>query len=71
MGLRKPDLIIEMEDFALSIDVQVFSEQTNLAEANRRKISKCDTAELNKLVRRRYGKHEFTTVAVNISMRGI
>ena len=71
MGLRKPDLVVELGDSALIIDAQVVSEQTNLEEANVRKKAKYDTAELKNMVRRKYGKQEVTTSAVTISMRGI
>ena len=47
------------------------SEQADLEESNRWKISKHDAVELKYLVRRRYGKQEVTMAAVTISMRGI
>ena len=70
-GLRKPDLIVEMEGSELMIDAQVVSEQVDLDGANRRKASKYDTAELKDLVRIRYGKQEVTIAAVTIRIQGI
>ena len=56
-GLRRPDLLIETQDQAAVIDVQVVSDNADLSQANRRKISYYDKATIKEESRARLATH--------------
>ena len=70
-GLRKPDMVVELEDSTLIIDAQIVSEQRHLEQANADKVSKYNTEEIKEQVRRRYGKQQIEVAALTLNMLGL
>ncbi|KMQ88429.1 reverse transcriptase [Lasius niger] len=69
--MRKPDLVAVLEETAVVVDAQIVSEQTNLADAHRKKVRYYKKPAVEEAIKAQHGVQKIITTSATLSWKGV